>query len=109
MSEAYCVVLTRTSTNRPLVKGVAGRARQQDNDMTQTQTQTTATTTTTVRDGLYAHVTREEDGQWSLSVGRDVPGERSHGAAIPVGLFPTEGEARAEAVVRGVSADRIYT
>lgn len=58
---------------------------------------------------LYAHITSTEDGLFDLSIGRDVPGHPSHGAASRVGTFATVGEAVRYAQRRGVAPERIAT
>lgn len=55
---------------------------------------------------LYAHVVRTDDG-FDLSIGRDVPGNPSHGAATLVGTFTSVEEAVRYAVGRGVYSHRI--
>lgn len=56
---------------------------------------------------LYAHVTQSADGQWDLAIGRDVPGNPSHGAATLVGTFATPADAVRYAQRRGVYSSRI--
>ena len=55
---------------------------------------------------LYAHVTRASDG-FDLHIGREVPGNQSHGAATWVGTFTTSADAIRYAMGRGVYSSRI--
>lgn len=56
---------------------------------------------------LYANISRADDGQWELSIGREVPGNPSHGAATWFGAFPTALDAVRYATGRGVYPSRI--
>lgn len=56
---------------------------------------------------LYAHVSRADDKQWELSIGREVPGNPSHGAANRIGEFTTALDAVRYAIGRGVYPSRI--
>lgn len=55
----------------------------------------------------YAIISIGEDGVVELSIGADIPGQASHGAAIPVGTFDTVEEASVYALERGVQPERI--
>ena len=55
---------------------------------------------------LYAHITSEFGG-FELSIGRDIPGQVSHGAAAHVGIFDTIEDATRYARSRGVCPERI--
>lgn len=55
----------------------------------------------------YARIEETGTGDYALFVGRDIPGEASHGGAVCVGLFNSEDEARSYAILRGVEAERI--
>ena len=55
---------------------------------------------------LYAHVVRTADW-FELSIGREVTGQASHGAANWVGVFSTPDEAVRYAMGRGVDSNRI--
>ena len=55
---------------------------------------------------LYAHVTRGEGG-FDLHIGREVPGQASHGAATWLGTFNTSTDAVRYAQRRGVYSSRI--
>lgn len=55
---------------------------------------------------LYAHITPTELG-WDLSIGREVTGNPSHGAACWVGTFTTSADAIGYAQRRGVYSSRI--
>ncbi len=56
---------------------------------------------------MYAHITPGEFGTFDLAIGREVPGNPSHGAAAHVGSFSTVEEAAYQAVRRGVPPGRI--
>lgn len=55
---------------------------------------------------LYAHISQSADG-CELSIGRDVPGQASHGAANWVGTFNSCVDAIRYAQRRGVYSSRI--
>ena len=55
---------------------------------------------------LYAHIARGADG-FDLSIGREVTGQASHGAATWFGTFTTSADAIRYAQRRGVYSSRI--
>ena len=55
---------------------------------------------------LYAHVTRSADW-FELHIGREVPGQASHGVANWIGVFSTAADAIRYAQRRGVYSSRI--
>lgn len=57
-------------------------------------------------DELYAHIA-PSCGGFTLAIGREIPGQASHGGTIPVGLFRSVAEAAANAAARGVPPERI--
>lgn len=54
----------------------------------------------------YAYITLTE-GVYEVSIGRDVPGNPSHGAAMSVGFFNSFSEAVDFVLSRGVPTNRI--
>jgi len=70
---------------------------------------TTTTTQLPVNSELYAFVILDTDGTtYQLSIGRDIAGLQSAGAAMAVGNFHSCEDAKQFAVLRGVLPSEIF-